>query len=47
MDDFDDDDNDKLTIGAPIVASSALSNIETISPKSNPPILLDNVEVLS
>ena len=46
MDDFEDDDNDKLTIGAPI-ASYALSNIETISSKSNPPILLDNIEVLS
>ena len=39
MDDFEDDDNDKLTIGAPI-ASSALSSIETISPKSNPPIFI-------
>ena len=46
MADFDDDE-DKITIGAPI-GGNILGNVETISPKSSPaPPLLEGVEILS
>ena len=47
MADFEDDDNDKITIGAPI-GGGMLDNVETISPKSSSgPPLLEGVEILS
>ena len=45
MADFDDDE-DKITIGAPI-DGNILGNVETISTKSSPPPLLEGVEILS
>lgn len=47
MADFDDDDEDKITIGAPI-GGNILGNVETISPKpSSGAPLLEGVEILS
>lgn len=47
MADFDDDDEDKITIGAPI-GGNILGNVETISPKSSSQApLLEGVEILS